>query len=194
MATGDYAEDLQYLAADGTGTFLILCVVIPSVLGICGRQVVGGAGIDSAREPLKLFNSLDLLLLNYANASLALPQVLAQPDADFLVLTLGIVVGLCVAAFASGWLVARLLGGDRAEQSALMFGLGMNNNGTGLVLVSVALADHPRVMLPIILYNLVQHLVAGSVAWLLGRTAATAERTRPAASAAVFAEQSLGRD
>jgi hypothetical protein len=35
------------------------------------------------------------------------------------------------------------------------------------VLASVALADHPRVMLPIITYNLVQHLVAGAVAFLL---------------------------
>jgi BASS family bile acid:Na+ symporter len=46
-----------------------------------------------------------------------------------------------------------------------MFGLGMNNNGTGLVLASVALADHPRVLLPIIVYNLVQHLLAGAVAF-----------------------------
>jgi predicted Na+-dependent transporter len=41
-----------------------------------------------------------------------------------------------------------------------MFGLGMNNNGTGLVLASATLADHPLVMLPIIFYNLVQHLMA----------------------------------
>ena len=53
-----------------------------------------------------------------------------------------------------------------------MFGLGMNNNGTGLVLASMALADHPRVMLPIIFYNLVQHLVAGVVDRLIGRTPA----------------------
>ena len=39
----------------------------------------------------------------------------------------------------------------------------MNNNGTGLVLASMALADHPRVLLAIIFYNLVQHLVAGIV-------------------------------
>jgi BASS family bile acid:Na+ symporter len=39
----------------------------------------------------------------------------------------------------------------------------MNNNGTGLVLASMTLADHPRVLLPIIFYNLVQHLVAGTV-------------------------------
>ena len=51
-----------------------------------------------------------------------------------------------------------------------MFRLGMNNNGTGMVLASIALADHPRAMLPIITYNLVQHLVAGSVAFLLRRT------------------------
>ena len=44
---------------------------------------------------------------------------------------------------------------------SLMFGLGMSNNGTGLVLASMSLSDHPQVMLPIIFYNLVQHLVAG---------------------------------
>jgi bile acid:Na+ symporter, BASS family len=53
-----------------------------------------------------------------------------------------------------------------SETVSLVFGLGMNNNGTGLVLASVALADHPQVpqvMLPIIFYNLVQHLVASIV-------------------------------
>jgi hypothetical protein len=42
-------------------------------------------------------------------------------------------------------------------------GLGMNNNGTGLVLASLALADHPKVMIPVILYNLVQYVFAGYV-------------------------------
>ena len=58
------------------------------------------------------------------------------------------------------------------QQTSLMFGLGMNNNGTGLVIASMALADHPRVMLPIIFYNLVQHLVAGAVDFVLSRRAA----------------------
>jgi len=39
----------------------------------------------------------------------------------------------------------------------------MNNNGTGSVLATIALADHPQVFLPIIIYNLVQYLVAGIV-------------------------------
>jgi BASS family bile acid:Na+ symporter len=80
MATGDYAEELHMLAADGTEVFLVLCVVIPSVLGILARSLVGGARIDSARHPLKLANSLNLLLLNYSNASLSLPQVLVEPE------------------------------------------------------------------------------------------------------------------
>jgi predicted Na+-dependent transporter len=68
-----------------------------------------------------------------------------------------------VLAFAVGWLVSWFLRATPAQRTSMMFGLGMNNNGTGLVLASMALADHPRIMLPIIFYNLVQHLVAGIV-------------------------------
>ena len=39
----------------------------------------------------------------------------------------------------------------------------MNNTGGGLVVASVALADHPQAMLPIIFYNLAQNLVASVV-------------------------------
>jgi BASS family bile acid:Na+ symporter len=190
MLTGDSAEELHLLAADGTGLFLILCVVIPSVLGILGRWSIGGARIGAVKHPLKLVNSLNLLLLNYANASLSLPQVVVRPDVDFLVVTLTIVLGLCVGAFASGWLVARVMGVERPQQTALMFGLGMNNNGTGLVLASVALADSPRVMLPIILYNLVQHLVAGVIAYRLRRITPHSSAAEPPENGTVCADYS----
>jgi BASS family bile acid:Na+ symporter len=58
------------------------------------------------------------------------------------------------------------------QQVSLFFGLGMNNNGTGLVLASMALPTPPRVLLPIVLYNLGQHLVAGSVDLILTRATA----------------------
>ena len=51
----------------------------------------------------------------------------------------------------------------RAQRMALMFGRGLHNNGTGLVIASLSMATHPRVLLPITLYNLVQHLMAASV-------------------------------
>ena len=172
MATGDYAEDLHELAAGGTGMFLAICVLAPSLIGIGVRRVVGDARYAAAKPRLKLINCAILLVLNYSNASVSLPQAVVRPDLDFLIVTMGIVVTLCVLAFAAGWLVSWLLKATPAQQTSLMFGLGMNNNGTGLVLASMALADHPRVMLPIIFYNLVQHLIAGIVDRLNCRTSA----------------------
>jgi BASS family bile acid:Na+ symporter len=65
--------------------------------------------------------------------------------------------------FAAGYGLARALDATRADTASMMFGLGMNNNGTALVLASTALAEHPQVMLPVILYNLVQHFAASIV-------------------------------
>ena len=98
---------------------------------------------------------------------MSLPQAIAVPDPDFLAAILAVTQMLCAVAFAAGWVIARLRKSDESEKVALMFGLGMNNNGTGLVLASMALADHPQVLLPIIFYNLVQHLVAGVVNQLM---------------------------
>jgi len=162
MARGDYAEDLHELAAGGAGAFLAVGVILPSLLGIALRQCAGERRVTAAKPALKLVNTGVLLFLNYSNASASLPQAIARPDPDFLAATLAIVVGLCVLMFAAGWSLARLFRAARDRRVALMFGLGMNNNGTGLVMASLALADHPRVLLPIIFYNLVQHLVAGA--------------------------------
>ena len=139
------------------------CSCIAGLLGISIRRVIGGTRHASAKPILKLINSIILLALNYSNASVSLPQAVANPDLDFVAVMLMIVVSLCALAFTAGWLISRLLKASPAQRISMMFGLGMNNNGTGLVLASMALADHPRVMLPIIFYNLVQHLVAGVV-------------------------------
>jgi BASS family bile acid:Na+ symporter len=162
-ASGDYAEALHGLAANGAGGFLAVGVVLPCLAGLLGRWAAGERRLARARPHLKLATALALLLLNYANAAVSLPQAVADPDWDFLAATLLIVAGLCGLTFGAGWLLARLLRAGPAQRTALMFGLGMNNNGTGLVLAGTALAAHPRVMLPLIFYNLVQHLAAGAV-------------------------------
>jgi BASS family bile acid:Na+ symporter len=169
MTTGDYSEDLHELASGDTGVFLAVAVILPSLLGIGLRHAVGEERIEGGKPVLKLLNSINLLLLNYSNAAVSLPETVRDPDWDFLAVTLSIVAALCVLLFAAGWWLARVLKGDRAQQASLMFGLGMNNNGTGLVLASLAIPDHPRALLPIIFYNLVQHLVAASVDAILSR-------------------------
>lgn len=169
MATGDYSEDLHELAAHGVGLFLAACVIVPSVAGIMTRRLVGETRIDAARPRLKLVNAANLLLLSYSNAAAALPQAVADPDWDFLAVIVLITVGLSVLTFGAGWSIARLLGADDGQTTSMMYGLGMNNNGTGLVLATMALADHPRIMLPIIFYNLVQQIAAGTVGALSPR-------------------------
>jgi BASS family bile acid:Na+ symporter len=178
MARGDYAEDLHELAAGGAGAFLAVGVILPSLLGIALRSAVGERRVVAAKPVLKLINIGVLLFLNYSNAAVSLPQAIARPDPDFLVATLAIAVGLCALMFAAAWALARLIRADRGRHVALMFGLGMNNNGTGLVMSSLALADHPRVLLPIIFYNLVQHVVAGAADRIIRDGEATREVPR----------------
>lgn len=163
MAAEEYERVLHGLAAYGSGAFLGLWVVVPSLLGIAVRRVVPQRWMTVGMPYLKLVNSINLLLLNYSNGSVSLPQAAAERDYDFLAVTLAITAGLCLAAFATGYGLSCLFKLERAERVSLMYGLGMNNNGTGLVLASLVLSSYPRIMVPIIFYNLVQHLVAGTV-------------------------------
>jgi predicted Na+-dependent transporter len=125
-------------------------VLLPSLAGIAIRAFVGDAAMNRIKPYQNVVNTLVLLLLSYSNALVSLPAAVQQPDPDFLFATLGIVTALCVITFLTGWAIARAVSANQQQEAALMFGLGMNNNGTGLVLASVTLADHPLVMLPII--------------------------------------------
>jgi BASS family bile acid:Na+ symporter len=163
VTNGDYSEDLHELAASGSSAFVAFAVVIPSLLGIALRAVLGARRTTRILPALKMLNLFDLLLLTYSNAAVALPETLRAPDWDFLALALTIATCMCAGAFALGYGLARAFRADRPDQTSLMFGLGMNNNGTGLVLAATALADHPLVMLPIIVYNLVQQIAAAII-------------------------------
>jgi BASS family bile acid:Na+ symporter len=171
LTVGDYSDDLHELARGGIGTFLGLFVLLPSLAGVAVRTIFGEIRAASFKNVLKTINMIVLLTLNYSNAAVSLPMVVARPDPDFLVLMLVVVGALCSLCFASGWWLSRLAGTKRAQAVSLTFGLGMSNNGTGLVVASLALADHPMVMLPLIFYNLIQHLVAGGVDYMISHRA-----------------------
>ncbi len=166
--TGDYAEDIAEMAAAGSvQMFLLLSVVIPSVLGMAFRHFSGEDRFGRCQPGLKLAGVLVLLTLNYSNAAAALPQAFTNPDWDFLALILTATFVLCIIGFLAGWFLPVLTRANETDRKALMFGLGMNNNGTGLVLASASLPDHPMIGLPIIFYNLGQQVVAGIfTAWV----------------------------
>lgn len=71
MAADEYETVLQGLADYGSGTFLGLWVVLPSLLGL-GVRLTREAWLTAVMPHIKFINALDLLLLNYSNASLSL--------------------------------------------------------------------------------------------------------------------------
>jgi BASS family bile acid:Na+ symporter len=160
------ASDLDFVARAGTGSFLIAWVMAPSLLGILCRQALSWPQLRRLELWLNTLATLTLLLLCYANASACLPQVFDNPDWDFLAMIMGAVFGMCTLTFVSGYALGLALRADQPQRAALMYGMGMNNNGTGLVLASLALGSRPVVLMPIIVYNLGQHIIAGCVARL----------------------------
>jgi bile acid:Na+ symporter, BASS family len=162
-ADGGYAAALTGMARADTGGFLAGFVLLPALAGIVVRRLLGETRAASIRPWLKLVSAAVLLTLCYANAAVALPQTLSNPDYDFLAIIALYASGLCAVAFIGGWAVGRCFRADRGQRAALMYGLGMSNNGTGLVLGTSALAGHAEALLPIIFYNLAQHVVAASV-------------------------------
>jgi BASS family bile acid:Na+ symporter len=131
-----------------TGGFLLAVVVLPSVVGLFVRRVAGERAATRIKPVLKPVNALVLLLLCYCNAAVALPQAIAEPDWDYLALVGVATSGLCVTAFASGWLLAKWLRVSEPDGRSLTFGLGMNNNGTGLVLAASTLGSLPWAVVP----------------------------------------------
>jgi BASS family bile acid:Na+ symporter len=181
MTEGSYAVALHELAGGGIGGFLGLCVLAPSLAGIAARTAIGDKRLERLRPHLKLAASVVLLTLCYANAAVALPKVVQAPDWDYLAVMLLIVVAMCFAGFAVGAMIGATARADRPRRASLMFGLGMTNNGTGLVIAAGSLAHIPMVMLPIIFYNLVQHVIAGGVDryWLGGDDGDPQPRSQP---------------
>jgi BASS family bile acid:Na+ symporter len=140
---------------------VVAWVVLPTALGIAARWAVGGARADAAGPWVKPVTAVLLLVLCYANASACLPGVVAEPDWDCLALV-AVAAGLmCATAFAAGFGVARAVRADPARRAALVFGVGMANNGAGLALAAGVLAGCPMAVLPVVAVNLAQHLAAG---------------------------------
>jgi BASS family bile acid:Na+ symporter len=161
LTIGHYSQALRALAGQGTGQFLVVFVLVPSILGMITRALCGEKRSKKRQPAVKIANTIVLLVLCYMNAAVSLPRAVAHPDLDFLAMVILVTVALSTVTFGSGWLLAKLLRLNRAQTAPLVFGLGMANNGTGLVIATSALADRPLVLVPILFYNLIQHLAAG---------------------------------
>ena len=128
-----------------------------------------------------------MLILIYSNAAAILPQSFTYPNQVFLVVSLISGISLCMIAFVGCLLVAKVGSkfqeafqrqelvkpkylqenykfSNQSRQKTLVFNIGMNNNGVGLVLASTVCPQYPQIMLPIISYNLAQKPLASLIA------------------------------
>lgn len=155
----------------GSGLFLAAFVMVPTAAGVAIRWAAGEEWMRRARPWSQSASVGILLTLCYSIASSALPGLFARPDWAFIAAVLTASVVLCATAFCVGWALAALAGGDTSQRRSLMFGLGLMNGGAGLAMAGSALAHLPGAMLPLIVYTLAQHLVAGAADRLLRRNA-----------------------
>ncbi len=167
LVEGECTSEVQGLGGAAIVPFLVVGVMIPSLAGMAVRRWVGPRILALIQPRLKQAGTAVLLILCYGNATASLPGIAAEPDWDYLLMVVLAALALCATGFAAGWAVARLVGAGGPQRRSLIFALGMTNNGTGLVLAGSALAGVPAAVIPVLVYNLVQHLLAAAVSHTL---------------------------
>jgi bile acid:Na+ symporter, BASS family len=156
---------IQSLVGSFSGAFFIIWVVLPTAAGLACRHALGSERVLAIAGWLTLASVAALLMLNYVNAALALPDVVQQSQFSVLATTVILAAGISAIGLAAGWLVARVMKLDAATRLALMFGLGMKHTGLALLLAGAVLAEQKLAILTIVLATLAQHLLAGLVQW-----------------------------
>lgn len=162
------ADDTKHLAQvveQFSGSRFILWVILPSLAGAGAAWLAGPRRITVLKPWFRIVTLLCILVLNYANASLAVERIWrdGQPGVAALAALLAAavsLVGIALAVFQSR--VSHL---PRATALALMFSLSMKHTGLALVLAGEFLHDEPRVILVILLSTLAQHVAAAAVDW-----------------------------
>ncbi|QDT00656.1 bile acid:sodium symporter family protein [Adhaeretor mobilis] len=168
-------EKIEQLVARFSGLEFILWVVLPSLAGALFAWAAGENRIARLKPWIRLITLFDLLVLNYANAALAMPKLVQEETLATAALpaVLAILLGAVGIVIALG--LARLCGLPRASRTTMLFALSMKHTGLALVLAGEVLAeDHPRVILAIVLATLLQHLVAAAIDWRLQRSGGSA--------------------
>lgn len=159
----------EQLVARFTGTFFIVWVILPSLAGMAVNRLAGSARIVRARPWIRIVSAITLLVLNYANASLAMPKVFDDEGPGTLLVSALLAIALSALGIASASVMARLLRLPRTSWISLVFGFSMKHTGLALVLAGEVLQTEPRVILMIVLATLLQHIVAGVADWYLVR-------------------------
>jgi BASS family bile acid:Na+ symporter len=154
---------IELVVTQFSGWSFILWVILPSLAGALAAMALGPLPIAQLKPGLRLTSLVTILVLNYANASLAIEEIWSGEPNSVLVLAAAMAVAVCLIGIVFATLQARAFGLSRGNWSALAFGLSMKHTGLALVLAGEFLKDQPRVILVVLLTTLAQHLAAGAI-------------------------------
>jgi BASS family bile acid:Na+ symporter len=164
------AEDthrIEQVVNEFSGWRFILWVILPSLAGAAAAAWAGPERIVRAKPWFRLITLVDILVLNYANASLAIETIWKSEQLGVVLLAALLAAAVSLVGVGLAVMQSRACGLPRATWIALVFSLSMKHTGLALVLAGEVLHDHPRVILVILLTTLAQHLGAAVVDWRL---------------------------
>jgi BASS family bile acid:Na+ symporter len=167
------AEDtrrIETVVTQFSGWRFILWVILPSLAGAVAAWGAGRERIVRAKPWFRLVTLATILVLNYANASLAMDQVWANESAVVVLVAAGMALTVSLIGMALATLQSRLSRLTRAAWTALAFSLSMKHTGLALVIAGEFLHDQPRVILMVLLTTLAQHVAAAALDWRLEQT------------------------
>ncbi|MCX5388150.1 bile acid:sodium symporter family protein [Streptomyces sp. NBC_00083] len=174
----DDTTRLDGLAGTGAGPFALASVVLPCLVGILVRALLGEGRISRVLPWAKAVNLVNILLLCYINAAGALGRAIAHPDPDLLALAVMVSAAACALSFLFGRWMSRWTRCDAPDHVSLTLATGMNNTSAAAVLAAAWFSHRPEVLLPILSYSLLQKTMAGA----MGRPPRGSGSTPPAGS------------
>ena len=120
---------------------------------------MGSRRIANVQPVLSLASAVALLLLNYANASMALPRLSGEQTLPLLIATAAVAISLPAVGWGVGWGLAPVARVSKRARLAWSYALAMKNTGLALSLADTALGDEPIAVVVILLSTLTQHAV-----------------------------------
>ncbi|SFH71102.1 bile acid:sodium symporter family protein [Planctomicrobium piriforme] len=146
--------------------FLGVWVVAPALLGLLVGLWSRRKGMVWSSHWLRLVSISCLLLLNYLNASEALPLIRGQQ-----IVLQGVLCTLIVnsGSMLIAWVGGRRFGLNRPDSISLSLAVSMRNTGAALVLAGSQFQHDPAVTMTILLHTLLQHVVAGALIPIIHR-------------------------
>jgi BASS family bile acid:Na+ symporter len=171
VLSGQDTARIEKVVTQFSGWRFILWVILPSLAGAVAGWMAGDDRIHRAKPWFRIITLLTILVLNYANASLAVDKIWAGHEWGVVAVAAVLAAAACLVGVGLALVQARAYRVSRPARTALIFSLSMKHTGLALVLAGEILGDQPRVILVILLTTLAQHVVAAGVDWRLQRAA-----------------------